>query len=312
MIQQPLVTIGIPTYNRSKFLKEALSSALNQSYRNIEVIVSDNGSIDNTPEMLLSFKDNRLHIIRYEVNSGMVFNFNSCLRAAKGEYFLMLSDDDILEPTAIEKLVSGFISTAIAVSYGPVSYIGNNEYLRDKLSYSYTAPEIELGSDLIYNILKYKRVVYPCAAMFKTNEANAKGCYPDIGTATDFALLILLSINKSIHFGSEPIAKYRIHSEALSFSDEAILSITDLLNWLNMNALAQKKIENECKKYCKNQMFNWGKHQVLIGNRAGSLLAESLLNRYFPSLRWKVLFLAYRSLRTVIFTLKMKKYLLKS
>ena len=83
-------------------------SALSQTYSNIEVIVSDNASTDDTVEHLSAIQDSRVVLLRHPENLGMVANFNSCLNAAKGKLFLMLSDDDWLEQAAVEKLSRPF------------------------------------------------------------------------------------------------------------------------------------------------------------------------------------------------------------
>ena len=92
---EPKVTIAIPTYNRADdYLKQTLKSALNQTYENIEIIVSDNCSTDNTEAVVNSFNDSRIRYFRQQENIGANNNFNFCLKQAKGEYFLLLLDDD--------------------------------------------------------------------------------------------------------------------------------------------------------------------------------------------------------------------------
>jgi glycosyltransferase involved in cell wall biosynthesis len=103
--KQPLVTIGIPTYNRAVLVKACVKSALSQSYQNIEVVVSDNASTDDTVEILKSFNDPRLRIVANRENVGHVGNFNRCLREARGEYFVLLCDDNMIEPTFLEQCV---------------------------------------------------------------------------------------------------------------------------------------------------------------------------------------------------------------
>lgn len=102
---QPLVTIGIPTYNRAALVKSCVQSALTQTYSNIEVVVSDNASTDDTLGILKSFNDPRLRVVSNPENVGHVGNFNRCLSEAKGEYFVLLCDDNIVDPTFLEKCV---------------------------------------------------------------------------------------------------------------------------------------------------------------------------------------------------------------
>jgi glycosyltransferase involved in cell wall biosynthesis len=103
----PLVSIGIPTYNRaSGNLGRVIERALGQTYQNIEVIVSDNCSSDNTTELVQSFKDSRLRYFRQENNIGANKNFNYCLDQAKGEYFLLFHDDDLIDQDFVEVCIS--------------------------------------------------------------------------------------------------------------------------------------------------------------------------------------------------------------
>lgn len=289
IIQNPKVSIAIPTYNRSLYLKQAIDSALYQSYKNVEIIVSNNGSTDNTAEILLNYHDERLRVVNHKENNGMVFNFNHCLNTATGEFFLLLSDDDVLENYAIEKLLAGFINDTISISYGRVAFIGNGE--TNQNHYSFDAPQIETGYELLRNILECKRVAFPSATMFRTIIAKNLGGYPDVGTSTDFALLSLLAINNSVFFISQPITKYRIHEQALSLSEDAIFSQITLLKWINSSAALNCVLKEPMNNYSKNFIYNWGKHQALIGNKKKSALAESSLNLISPNKKWRWIFL---------------------
>ena len=102
---RPLVTIAIPTRNRASLLKDCVASALAQTYSNIEVLVSDNASTDNTSTILKSFDDPKLRVLTNSENIGLVGNWNKCVREAAGAYFVILSDDNTLSPTFVEKCV---------------------------------------------------------------------------------------------------------------------------------------------------------------------------------------------------------------
>ena len=101
--QLPLVSLAIPTYNRAdNYLKEAVSSALSQTYKNMEIIVSDNCSTDSTELFFKNISDPRLKYFRQNRNIGAINNFNYCLNQAKGDYFLLLQDDDLIDNDFIE------------------------------------------------------------------------------------------------------------------------------------------------------------------------------------------------------------------
>ena len=100
---QPLVTIAIPTYNRANgYLGKALASTLKQTYQNIEIIVSDNCSTDNTETFVKGISDPRLRYFRHNKNIGANNNFNYCLEQANGDYFLLLQDDDMIDNDFVE------------------------------------------------------------------------------------------------------------------------------------------------------------------------------------------------------------------
>ncbi len=101
----PLVTIGIPTFNRAALIEQTLQSAIEQNYPNIEIIVSDNASTDDTSQIctLLQKKYNNISYIQQTTNIGATENFNFVLQQAKGEYFMWLGDDDWIDKNYISE-----------------------------------------------------------------------------------------------------------------------------------------------------------------------------------------------------------------
>lgn len=102
-----LATIGIPTFNRETFLRQAVASALAQTYGNLEVVVCDNASTDGTEAFCRSIAahDQRVRYIRQAENVGALGNFESSLANAQGEYFMWLADDDWLDTNYIAECV---------------------------------------------------------------------------------------------------------------------------------------------------------------------------------------------------------------
>lgn len=108
MSDAPLVSIGLPTYNRAAMLDKAMQFVLAQDYRNIEVVISDNGSTDQTAEVCrkLSERDSRIRIIRQPENIGPTANYRVVLEGATGEYYLALADDDWLAPNYVSECLA--------------------------------------------------------------------------------------------------------------------------------------------------------------------------------------------------------------
>src|SRR5262249_13548338 len=92
----PLITVGIPTYNRATLVKSCVESVLSQTYPDIEVMVSDNASTDDTLPVLGTIRDDRLRILTSPENVGAIANFAKCIREARGDYLVLLSDDNLL------------------------------------------------------------------------------------------------------------------------------------------------------------------------------------------------------------------------
>lgn len=108
MPDEPLVSICIPTYNRAGMIGKAIESALGQSYKNIEVIVVDNASSDNTSAVVAAFQDERLKFVQNERNLGLFGNFNRCVELARGKYLHILHSDDYIDPDFTATCVAFF------------------------------------------------------------------------------------------------------------------------------------------------------------------------------------------------------------
>lgn len=107
-MDNPLVSICIPTFNGEKFIAEAMESAISQTYPNIEIVVSDDASKDNTLVIIEQFREKTIipiNIYHHQPN-GIGANWNNCIKYAKGVYIKFLFQDDILLHTCIEEMLS--------------------------------------------------------------------------------------------------------------------------------------------------------------------------------------------------------------
>ncbi|MGE3445937.1 MAG: glycosyltransferase family 2 protein [Acidimicrobiia bacterium] len=100
-----VLSVGIPTYNRSKLLRRALTGVVNQTLENIEIWVLDNASTDDTADVVASFHDDRIHYVRNETNIGHRANATAALRAGSAPYVALLFDDDEMYPSNLERKV---------------------------------------------------------------------------------------------------------------------------------------------------------------------------------------------------------------
>lgn len=235
MAGRPLVSIGIPTYNRAgSYLARALDSALAQTYANCEVIVSDNCSSDHTSDLIRSRASDRLRYIRHEKNIGANGNFNYCLEQARGEYFLLLHDDDLIDPDFVESCMAalGEDEEVGIIRTGTRVIDANNQAGSRTINTSAGLSPAEL-------FLKWFRrdtAFYLCSTLFNTRLLRERGGFHSPqGLYQDVTALAELAVRHG-RVDVEPVkASFRRHDEnkgssasALAWADDA-LYLLDLL-----------------------------------------------------------------------------------
>lgn len=126
--KQPLVSVVMPVYNTERFLRQAIDSVLNQTYQNIELIVVDDGSKDNSLQILTEYQknDSRVCVIKQEPNLGVAHARNKGIQLAKGEFIALLDSDDIWEETKIDRQVSLLKKEDADIVYCSLDFIDEN------------------------------------------------------------------------------------------------------------------------------------------------------------------------------------------
>lgn len=112
---EPLVSVCIPAYNNAAYIKETIDSVLNQTYQNIELIICDDKSKDDTVAVIESIGDSRIKLYKNEQNLGMSGNWNRCLSLCTGEFIKLICADDMLAPECLEKEVGALLENPKAV-----------------------------------------------------------------------------------------------------------------------------------------------------------------------------------------------------
>ena len=101
-MEEKLVSIIMPAFNEADYIGEAIKSVLNQNYFNLELLIVNNGSTDNTKEIIKSFNDSRIKYFEKDKNYGVSIARNTALNEMQGNYFFFLDADDVLPPNAIK------------------------------------------------------------------------------------------------------------------------------------------------------------------------------------------------------------------
>ena len=252
-----LVSIIIPVYNRKTIIEEVVECSVNQTYKNIEVIIVDNNSTDGTYEFLKSkYEDNHsVCIYQNETNIGPVRNWKKCLEYAHGEFCKILWSDDLMENEFIEKAVNILRKeNDIAFVYSKVSgaQVGMDR--------NYGITSYSLGRDGKYekDIFLEKMCRFdgsvplsPGCALFRTKDIKIvteipndfEISYLDTGAGPDVLIYLFASKNyKYIYYLDDVLNYFRSHSGSISCSGiDLYYSYLTALLYFMTNILRNKK-----------------------------------------------------------------------
>jgi len=152
-VTESLVSVVIPTKNRSKLVLRAIQSVLGQTYNNIECIVVDDGSKDNTEEVVRSIKDSRVLYIQHKESKKASAARNSGIKCSRGEYVAFLDDDDVWRPRKIEKQI--LLINSLPKDFGMV-YCWMNYY--DQSGNIIKEHHPELRGDVFIDVIDFQRI----------------------------------------------------------------------------------------------------------------------------------------------------------
>lgn len=258
-----LVTIAIPAF-KAKYLREAISSALNQTYKNIEVIVVDDKSPEDLKPIVLSFKDPRLRYFANEENLGghnIVLNWNRCLSFANGDFFCLLCDDDIYEPDFIAEMLS-FVEKypQVKVFRSRVKMIDGGGNLVD---YYPTSPEFETMVDYAFHKEKNLRQQTVSEFMLRTSHIRELGGYVQmpVGWESDVASIYIFGEKDGIVSSSKSLVAFR--QSGINISTNGYFMIEKMAALNQFSRIINGLLGNNCDDHRYSELIlRWRKIKV--------------------------------------------------
>ncbi|HPB95141.1 MAG TPA: glycosyltransferase family A protein [Polyangiaceae bacterium] len=238
----PRVTIAIATLNRADLLQQAIDSAIAQTYPSLEIIVSNNGSTDNTQKLLERYEgSDRVRIIHLKNTISANEHGAFLVDQAQGELFLALSDDDWIEPEMIANVVElfdnhpqiTFVWTGCWMHYGPVKVP------------ALTGPLIESGPSLLAAFLAGKRDIRWCACVSRTADLQRLGPLPENTICGDMYFWTKLASEGDVGC----IEKILSHYSCYRKGGDGMAGGTPIMTWTN----DQKQWVNDILKTCHSQ-----------------------------------------------------------
>lgn len=221
----PLVTIGIISFNNDAYIRECIESCLAQTYPNIEIVVADDASTDQSPNIINEYVHrypNKVRAVLAQTNAGVAPNFNQAVKAAKGDWFKTIASDDVLMPDCIEQYMTAVNQHNIqsGILFGRMQSFGaaiRSEEVSVVPAFFVMTDAQRLNSLALLNTLLAPTAFFRVSTLHELGLANER--YPFL---EDYPLWINALITGAyLHCVDAITVKYRVH-ESLSMSAQRI------------------------------------------------------------------------------------------
>ena len=208
------VSIVLPTYNGAKYIRQSIDSCLNQTYKNIELIIVDDGSTDHTPNIIKKYLkfDRRIHSARHDWNRKLPAALNTGFDRAKGDYFTWISDDNCYRPNAIEYMLNCLLKHPdIGIVY--TDYVKINDR-NDQIEYVKVPPPDKLAcGNAVRASFLYRR---------KVHEA-LNGYNEDLFLVEDYDFWLRASLLFKLKPLHQDLYVFKVHNSSLTNTQAEIV-----------------------------------------------------------------------------------------
>lgn len=242
-----IISIIIPTFNREKFIVKSVESVLNQTFNNIEIIIIDDCSNDNTQKVIKKIKDKRIKYIKLNQKKGASYARNIGIILAKGEFISFQDSDDIYHFDKLEKQLKNL-------------YKSNSDFDFCKICVHYNKtfqniyPKTEINIENLYNILVSKGNFISTQSILVKKKCLLKNLFDiSLPRLQDYDLVLRLIPNLKVSFTNETLVElYRQNDSISLFKSKLDNSISRLLSKnYNFNLSQNKQFHNNLKRLKK-------------------------------------------------------------
>jgi glycosyltransferase involved in cell wall biosynthesis len=284
------ISVIIPAYNVAPYIGETLDSLLAQTYADYEVIVINDGSTDNTEQVILPYRerfDGRM-IYQWQANKGLARTRNAGLRVARGRYIALLDADDIWVPEFLEKMLALIESDPTLDLVFPNAWFwGSPNFSGREFQSVFPASE----PVTFEKVLRRECYIFGLA-LFKRELLETVGYYDeDLGASEDFDLwLRMLRQDCRFGFTREPLVKYRWRADSLSNNSDKLLNNLSKVyhKWLRDPAITKEQralIDAQLRD--ADAMLNWSlyREKLQTGDYRQAAQHLALANAHYRKLK---------------------------
>lgn len=214
----PLVSVCIPTYNYAQFIGQGIESVLGQTHRDLELIVLDDASTDDTPDVVGRYADDeRLRFERHERNLGLFANFNRCFQVARGDYVKVLCADDWLHPRSLEDALAALAENQRAgMATSPAWHVNAAGHVTGMVRAPFgTKPRTVPGREAIRAHADWGNVAgMPSHVLLRRDVIAQVGTFePAFAPASDLHLWLKILARHDLAWVPEPRCYLRLHEQ---------------------------------------------------------------------------------------------------
>ena len=292
----PKITVLMPVYNGAQFLKEAIESILNQTFKDYELLIIDDGSSDNSRSIILSYHDERIRYVKNRKNIGLIGTLNKGINLAAGLYIARMDQDDVSKPYRLEtqfRFMEKNKEVGLCGSWYEI--IGSRQIIK-----------VPVNHELIdVSLIENSCFGHPTVIIRRSVLLGDNIYYPDCSDAEDYAMWSRLSGITKLANIPEVLLEYRIHPSQISSSrKESQLNSANAVRLNHLSKLRELSAEEkslykdlfEKSSFTEDEILLYHGFfiSLLMKNRDSKVFDTKYFQRFILNI-WKRLFLSYLS-----------------
>lgn len=243
MNEQPLISVILPVYNSQKYIEQSINSILNQTYKNFELIIINDGSTDNSETIIKNISDSRIVYV-YQKNQGLANTLNNGLKIAKGDFIARQDHDDISYAARFEKQIDYFIKHPKCGLLGTWASVVDET--GKKINHYHQHPTSNFDLKLF---LLFDNPFVHTSVMFKKEIVTNCGKYNELlnGLVQDFEYWFRISKTYQVANLPEVLIDYRQLSSGMSFTEKNYTSIVQEQSYNHIKSFANSTDSDSSK-----------------------------------------------------------------
>lgn len=278
----PLVSVIIPTYNYGRFIATTIESVAGQTCSDLEILVVDDASTDDTADVVRAIHDDRIHYIRHEVNQGPSAARNTGLRRASGTFVTCIDSDDAMKPGNLE------VKTRVLQSSPDVGVVFGNVEVIDEGGATLGVGNPRRRDEILAQPVLLRRLLrgnpfHASATVVRRDVYEVAGTYrEELRHAEDWDLWLRIALFFSARYVGEPLVRHRLHQHSLRNAN-----VEEHLDLSSMGSIVDRLFDehpDRLQGYDRRATY-WSNYFTILHGKAGVLPGNEVLRLYARGLR---------------------------